>query len=88
MKKTKKEIDVEFEIYKLLDKIKKEGNLEKFYEFNKKVILEYMHDMDDLDLNYLLDIIKCYGKKYTFFKKLNLFEKELIGVMLWGALGG
>ena len=51
---------------------------------------EYVHEADELDLDFLIDVIISYAdkKEYKFFLNLSDFEQELVISILWGALGG
>ena len=89
-KEIEKDIDIELEIYKLLVKLKKKRLFKKFQKFNENVLREYVHEADELDLDFLIDVIISYAdkKEYKFFLNLSDFEQELVISILWGALGG
>lgn len=79
-------VDLEVEIYKLLNKIQKNNQTEEFHKFNNQVIKDYFHENNKINLNYLIKVIKTCAKDFPYFYTLNQFEQELIATMLWGTI--
>ena len=84
-------MDVEKDIYLLLDKLKKQGVLEEYHYFSNEVINSYREfwknkNENDLNASLLIVIIEKTAKKYEFFKNLTEYEQELIGALILGYL--
>lgn len=83
--------DVEIDIYKFLDKLKKKGELDNFHQYANETIQMFINKMEerleyDLDIDLLVQIMEENGLEYNFYLNLSEYEKELIGTMLFGLL--
>lgn len=82
--------DTETDVCLLLDKLKKNGDLDDFHSFSNDVVKKYKETSfdDDMQISLIIDIIEEKSVSFNFFQKLSLYEQELIGALIVGYLDG